>query len=125
MKCNDAGKDIIFNHAAPRTEEEQLELLRAIRKAERAVRAGLNVTPNENEYSALVSFAQSMGSMAFWRSDVRVLVNRKSWFEAAEAMTKHVKRQGTISAALIVRRREERALFTRPVIVANNGKVVA
>jgi lysozyme len=105
MKINEAGMDIV--------------------RRERAVTGGLTVPLNENEYSALASFTQSVGPVAFWGGMARVLANRKDWRGTSEELARAVKIGGRVSAALIERRKEEARLFVRPALVADNRRAGA
>lgn len=117
-RINPLGMDIALRYANPQTDGERTELLRQIKKAENAVSRGLRVPVNENEYSALVSFTASVGAAAFHRSDVRVLCNRRDWFNAAREMVRTGK-----TAATLARRREEAGLLLLSALVCNRKEV--
>lgn len=146
MKCNEAGLDIIkryegfrarpylcpagvwtigYGHTGGVTENspaiteadaDEL-LLRDLRTAEYDVTRMVSVPLNENQFSALVSFVFNVGSDNFRTSTLRVMVNRKAWMKAADEFPKWRHAGGKALAGLTERRKEERALFLKPVIV--------
>lgn len=101
------------------TEEQADALLRSdVRHAENAVKRGVNVDLNENEFGALVSFTFNVGGNAFWKSTLRALVNRSDRIAAAKEFAKWNKAGGVVLAGLIERRKAEAALFMKPVLPA-------
>lgn len=95
-------------------------LLSDIRRAEEGVRRLVEVSLNENEFSALVSLAYNMGVGAFQRTEVLRRLNADDRDGAAEAfrylVTAEVGGERVVLAALKRRRAEERALFqARPL----------
>lgn len=147
MKCNEAGLSIIKRFEGLRlkaykcpagiwtigygstgkhvhegmviTEEQADKLLRSdVRTAESAVTRGVNVDLNENEFSALTSFVFNIGGNAFWRSNMRALINRNDMKSASLEFARWNRSKGTVLAGLIERRKAEAALFTKPVIKA-------
>ncbi|NHK28776.1 lysozyme [Parvularcula flava] len=111
-----------YAHTATATEGMSLtvpqaeELLLAdLQPVQDGVRRMVTVPLNENEYAALVSFAESVGIENFGQTDVyRSLQNGKR-DEAAEALSEHtianVGGELTQMPSLMERRERERALF--------------
>jgi lysozyme len=106
---------------------EQL-LLDDLADDEKAVTGMVSVPLNDNQFSALVSWVYNLGAGRFRGSDLRAFVNRKAWQLAADEFAKWV--WSTLPdgkkaklPGLVERRAAERALFMKPVIVADNGVV--
>lgn len=146
MRMNDAGCDLIRRFEGLRLEayrcsagiwtigygsthgvREGMKISRAeaesrlhmdVAIAERAVKSMLSVPVNENQFSALVSFVFNIGGANFRKSTMRAYINRKAFGDAADEFPRWVYAKGKKLAGLIERRKEERALFLRPVTSA-------
>ena len=113
------------------SEREAEELLkRDLKPRENAVDRLTNVSLNQNEFDALVSFVYNVGENAYKNSTARRRLNNKDRVGAAEALTWWNK--ATVNGVLrevtgLTRRRAaERALFLEPVnppIVNDNDQV--
>ena len=90
---------------------------------EEAVSRMVSVPLNENQYSALVSFTFNVGAGNFRGSNLRAYVNQRAWQQAADEFGRWVHANGRELPGLVARRAAERALFLKPVIVADNGPV--
>lgn len=97
------------------TESQAEQLLREdVRASEDAVKKMVLVPLNENQFSALVSFAYNLGSGAFSRSTVLDALNRGDYTQAADNFRNHNTGGGEVIAHLVERREKERALFLTP-----------
>lgn len=110
--------------------EAEALLQRDLRPREQALSRIVNVTINQNEFDALISFVYNVGVEAFRRSTARKRLNSGNRIGAADALTWWNK--ATISGVLrevrgLTRRRAaERALFltpTNPPIVTDPRQV--
>lgn len=81
---------------------------------ERGVAAACTVTPNENEFSAMVCFAWNVGLGGFKGSTVLKAHNRGDKQAAARAFSLWNKAGGKVMAGLTRRRAEEAALYLQP-----------
>jgi len=90
---------------------------------EGAVSRMVSAPLNENQFSALVSFTFNVGAGNFRGSDLRAYVNQQAWQLAADEFGKWVHCKDRVLQGLVERRAAERALFLKPVIVADNGPV--
>jgi lysozyme len=114
----------VTSKSPPITEEDAEDLLRRDgRQTVRELALMVSVLVNENQSSALACFAFNVGAGNFRRSTLRALINRKAFLEAADEFPRWVNANGKQMAGLIARRKEERALFLKPVITG--GKDVA
>jgi lysozyme len=75
----------------------------------------LIVDLNENQYSALVSFAYNVGLSAFAGSTLLRMLNHGLFDEAAEQFLKWTRAGGKILPGLVARRAAERELFLTPI----------
>jgi lysozyme len=75
----------------------------------------LTKTINDNQFSALVSFAYNLGANTLKHSTLLKYVNENLFKEAAEEFEKWVKAGGQELPGLIKRRKAERALFEKAV----------
>ncbi|NJL85752.1 MAG: lysozyme [Leptolyngbyaceae cyanobacterium SM1_1_3] len=92
------------------TQAEQL-LRRDVNKFEQAVQEALQVSINDNQFSALVSFTYNVGSGAFRSSTLLRLLNQNDIQGAADQFPRWNRAGGRILAGLTRRRDAERALF--------------
>lgn len=94
------------------TELEADKLLREdVANAERAVREGVNVPLNQDQYDALVSFAFNIGSGNFWRSTLIKKLNTGDYIGASEEFSRWVHGGEKKLPGLVRRRKKERDLF--------------
>ena len=97
------------------TPREATELLQAdLLKFERAVAALVTVTINENQFSALVSFAFNVGEGALARSTLLKHLNAGRIAMAAQEFLRWTKAGGVELPGLVRRRQAERDLFSTP-----------
>jgi len=97
------------------TEAEAERLLRDdIRVFEDGVRARLERAATENQFSAMVSLAYTLGLGGFDRSPVLARFNDGDIEGAADAFLTHNRAGGQVVDYLIARRERERALFLTP-----------
>ena len=97
------------------TESQAEQLLREdVRASEDAVKKMVLVPLNENQFSALVSFAYNLGAGAFSRSTVLDALNAGDYTQAADNFRNHNKGGGEVIQHLVERREKERALFLTP-----------
>lgn len=96
----------------PLTEEEAEELLMAtLVSYERDVEVLVTVPLNEDQFSALVSFAYNLGSTALKGSTLLKKLNAGDYLGAADEFRKWVKGGGQTLPGLVRRRESERSLF--------------
>ena len=103
------------------TEAKATELLKAdMEKFERTVSgcSALEFEPNENQFSALVSFAFNCGSANLYQ-----LVRGRSAAVVADKMLLYKKASGKVLAGLLRRRQAERKLFLTPVVTAKKSSL--
>lgn len=101
------------------TEAKATELLKAdMAKFEKAVSncSALTFEPNENQFSALVSFAFNCGA-----SNLYQLVRGRSASAVADKMLLYKRASGKVLAGLLRRRQAERKLFLTPVTVVKKS----
>ena len=103
-------------------EEAERLLLEDLRHVERDLTRMLFEPVNENQFYALASLTFNIGAGNFRRSTLRVMVNRRDYLGAADQFPRWNKAGGKELAGLTARRREERALFLKPVIISNNPR---
>lgn len=98
------------------TEPQGEEILRNdIKKAERSVNKYVTVTLNQNQYDALVLLAFNIGGEAFRASTLRRKLNYGDYDWAAKEFTRWTYAGGVSLNGLVTRRKEEQALFKKPV----------
>lgn len=105
------------------TEAKAMELLKAdMASFEAAVNncKYLTFTPNENQFSALVSFAFNCG-----KGNLNTLVKNRSAETVANKLLLYNKAGGKILAGLTRRRQAERALFVSPVAAKKSVNDIA
>jgi len=94
------------------TEDEANDLLRRdIRIAERDVMVLIKAPLDENQFSALASFAFNVGGGNLKASTLRAKLNRLDYLGAANEFPKWRRGGGKILRGLVLRRAEERSLF--------------
>jgi len=94
------------------TEAEAEALLQNdLNRFERAVRNGVTIDINSNQFSALVSFTYNVGSGAFQGSTLRRRLNQNDIAGAADEFLRWVRGGGSVLPGLVRRRDAERALF--------------
>lgn len=81
-----------------------------------------NPNLHENQYAALVCFAENVGVPEFITSSVVILVNQGKMLEAANELLLWVEWGGKISSSMIRRRARERDIFQTPVIIVDNQR---
>lgn len=89
----------------------------AVTKFAHNVTALLTKPANENEFGAMVSLAYNIGPGAFGKSTVLRKFNAGDKIGAADAFLLWNKAGGKVLRGLTNRRKEERALFLKPVAV--------
>ena len=103
-------------YQAPLTEKEASRLLSETIKAyEAGVSKAVKVPINENQFSALVSFAYNVGVGAFKSSTLLKKLNAEDYEGAALEFERWVYAGGRKFAGLVRRRYAEQDLFDRPV----------
>jgi len=119
----------VNNRTPPVTEAEAEELLRRdLRDAEKVVTSMVTVPLNDNQFSALVSFAFNVGAANLRTSTLRARVNAKQFFQAAAEFGRWVYATDPVTGrkvqlgGLTKRREEERGLFLRPAVAADNAR---
>jgi lysozyme len=101
---------------SPVTEEQASELLQEILQTyfcpniERLIKVDLN----DNQFSALVSFAYNLGLHSLEKSTLLKYVNSENYAAASREFLKWSKANGTILLGLLQRRKEETQLFLMP-----------
>ena len=95
-------------------EEGEAILLRDLRMFADAIRPHIKVPLNDNQFSALLSFAYNVGPTNFKRSSVLRYVNQKRFAEVPGRLALWTKAGGTVLRGLSRRRAAEGALFLRP-----------
>lgn len=86
----------------------------------KGVEACLRVPLNDNQFSALVSFAYNVGLSEFRRSSVLRAVNAGEFQVVPACMAMWIKAGGKVVPGLIARRAAEAALFCKPGDAAAN-----
>lgn len=74
-----------------------------------------NVTLNQNEFDALVSFVYNIGETQFSKSTVKRMILKGDKTAAAEAFGMWIKNDGKVLKGLVRRRAAEKALFLKPI----------
>jgi len=98
------------------TRAQATELLMAdIERFEDAVRRAVEVTLNQHEFDALVSFAFNVGAGALQRSTLLRKLNAGDRQGAADELLRWTRGGGRVLPGLVRRREDERALFLTPV----------
>ncbi len=90
-------------------------LVRDLARFAAGVRTSLRATLNDNQFSALVSFAYNVGLPAFRKSSVLAAVNRGAFASVPRRLALWVNAGGTVLPGLVRRRAAEAALFMEPV----------
>jgi lysozyme len=98
------------------TQQQAEDFLRNdLRAFEREVARMVLVPSNENQFSALVSFAYNVGSQALQKSTLLRYINAHDFAAAAGEFGRWNRAAGKVLPGLVRRRAAERELFTRPV----------
>lgn len=97
-------------------QEAEKLLLQDLTVYENAVRKGVKVPINDNQYGALVSFTYNLGPGNFQKSTLLKKVNNKDFAGAALEFAKWNKAGGKVLNGLTRRRAAEAALFRKPVL---------
>ena len=88
-------------------------LERDLIKYEKAVRLLLQVSLNENQFSALVCFVYNVGIGAFSKSTMLRKINEGKTKEASKEFMRWIYANRKILKGLVLRRKAERALFDK------------
>jgi lysozyme len=110
------GRDVLPNSVIDEHTAEVL-LTQDVANAERSVKRLVRVPLNENQFSALVSFVFNLGESQLRLSKTISVLNRGQYMEFADRMLLWNKDDGKEVAGLTTRRKKERALFLRPVLI--------
>lgn len=86
-------------------------LMGDLARAEGAVNSGLNFTPAQDQFDALVSFAYNVGPHAFLSSTLLKRLNAGEFTDVPNQMMRWVFSGGVESPALEARRKDEIAQF--------------
>jgi lysozyme len=98
------------------TQQQAEDYLRNdLRAFEREVERMVLVPVNENQFSALVSFAYNCGAQALQKSTLLRYINAHEFVAAAGEFARWNQAAGKVLPGLVRRRAAERELFTRPV----------
>lgn len=98
------------------TEQQALEYLsHDLQTFEREVERMVLVPVNENQFSALVSFAYNVGPAALRKSTMLRFINAHRFADAAGEFARWNQAAGKVLPGLVRRREAERALFIKPV----------
>lgn len=96
-------------------DDAKRRLRETLQKFEDAVLSATTVSLNENELTALTSFAYNVGVSAYKKSTLRRLLNEGQRLAAAEQFLRWNKAGGQVIQGLTNRREAERKLFlTKP-----------
>ena len=90
-----------------------LFLRRDIASAEKAVRSAVTVPLTQDQFDALVSFTNNVGSENLRSSTLLRLLNRGDYNSVPEQLQRWVKGGGQVLPGLVERREKEAALFSR------------
>lgn len=107
-------KEDVKNKRTLTLQEAEDLLMKELAEFERGVPACVSVSLNENEFSALVSFAYNLGLGALQRSTLLKLLNAGDRAKAADEFIKWNKAGGKEVKGLTNRRLDERKLFLTP-----------
>jgi len=102
------------NEGSISKDEGQHLLRRDLLHAETMVARLVQVPVTENQFSALVSICQNIGSGNFQKSTFRMRLNRKDYAGCANNLWQYRRANGRILAGLVRRRESERKLFLTP-----------
>ena len=107
---NIAGQQVEFAHGI--TERQALGLLaQDVAPAESAVNKAVDVPINQNQFDALVSFAFNVGTNGMRSSTAIAMLNAGKTEQVVPWLAKWNKAGGKVCDGLVVRRRNEIALF--------------
>lgn len=111
------GKPVKLSDPPVTPEQAEAYLLQTLKKFEEGVSKLVTVSINDNEFSALVSFAYNVGLEALKKSTLLKLLNAGVKREAvADQLLRWNKAGGKELPGLTRRRQAERSLFLQPVI---------
>jgi lysozyme len=101
------------------TEQEgNARLAEEIRDYERTVESACSVTPNENQFAAMVCLSWNIGRGAFQKSEVLKYHNQRDFKKAAAAFANWRRSGGKVVNGLIRRRAAEAELYLTECKVA-------
>jgi len=96
------------------TEENALQLLiDELKYYEDGVKDLVEVDLNDNQFSALVSFAYNVGIGSLEKSTLLKKLNKKDYIGAAEEFARWNKGGGKVLPGLVIRREKEKQLFIK------------
>lgn len=81
---------------------------------EQAVRNGLEIEVNENQFSALVAFVYNVGAGAYEKSTLLRKINAGDFVGASKEFARWNKAGGRVLPGLVKRRQAEMELFLKP-----------
>ena len=113
MKTSPDGLSIINRYSDTYWTED-------LEKVESAIDRLVKIELKTSQFSALVSFVSSIGIPAFERSGILRLINNRKFIKAVDGFKDYVEIDNQKDKGLIRRRKAERALFLKPVIVVYN-----
>ncbi len=100
------------------TKQQALEILaKDIGIAEHAVNTGVKVPISQNQFDAMVSFTFNCGGGAFKSSGLLARLNEGKYEAAADEFLKWVRASGQVLPGLVARRKRERAMFMKDVVM--------
>lgn len=108
------GSDVDRNDTITQTQAEIL-LKRDVSSFEDGVSRLIRVPVNQNQFDALVSLAYNIGLRAFGSSTLLKRLNAKDYRTASAQFLVWNKSGGRVISGLVNRRKQERALFDKPV----------
>lgn len=119
------GKPVTLNDPPITEKQAEAYLLHDVREKAAGVERLVKVKLNDNEFSALVSFAYNVGLGAFGGSTLLKLLNANADKVAvADQLLRWNKANGKELPGLTRRRQAERALFLQPVIETDGENVL-
>lgn len=103
------------------TEQRATELLtEEVNRFTEAINSNVQVSLNQNQFDALVSFVYNVGAGAFKGSTLLKELNKGNYTDVPTELKKWVKASGQTLPGLVKRREEEAALFMEPVSAAQS-----
>jgi lysozyme len=103
--------------------EAERILVKDLQTYEEAVLRSLKAKPNQNQFDAMVSLCYNIGSGGFSKSSVARKFNAGDIAGAAEAFKLWNKGNGKVLEGLVRRRKEESALFMKPVTLNKTADI--
>jgi len=104
-------------------EEAEEFLIEDLKEAEAVIAKYVKVELNENQYGALVSFIHNIGETQFVKGSVDDLINSGKLDLADDKMLMYKYNDGKIMQGLINRRKDEAALWNKPVVKSTQEPV--